>query len=119
MVSEFLALLGGDLALAFEIALVADEDAGNVVCSVLLDLSHPVLNSAERLTISDVVGDDDTVGTLVVAGSDSFEALLTCSIPNLKLDSFSVNFVIANLEVHADRGHKALRKSVFLYCKRA
>ena len=86
---------------------------------MLLNFSHPVLDSAERITIRNVVGDNDTVGALVVARSDSFEALLTCSIPNLKLDSFSVNLVIANLEVHADRGHKALSKSVFLYCKRA
>ena len=114
MVCELLALLGAHLTLALQIALVADEDARDVVSGVLLNLGHPVLNSAEGLAISDVVGHDDAVGALVVAGSNSFEAFLASSVPNLELDGLAVDFVIADLEVHADSGHEAFCEGVFL-----
>ena len=92
MLSEFLALVGGDLAGVGHIALVAHEDARDVVRGVLLDLAHPVLDGAEAFAVSDVVGYDDTMGTLVVAGCDSLETFLASSVPNLKLNSLSVNF---------------------------
>lgn len=91
MLSEFLALVSGHLSGVGHITLVADQDAGDVVRSVLFDLVHPVLNRAEALAVGDVVGHDDAVGTLVVAGSDGLEAFLTSSVPYLELNSFSVN----------------------------
>jgi hypothetical protein len=91
VLSEFLALIGGDLARLSHIALVADEDAGNVVGGVFLDLVHPVLDGAEALAVCDVVGDDDAVGALVVAAGDSLEALLAGGVPNLELDGLSID----------------------------
>ena len=69
--------------LHFHVALVADQDAGDVVGGVFLDLVHPVLDGAEALTVGDVVGHDDAVGSLVVAGCDSLEAFLSSCVPNL------------------------------------
>ena len=114
VVREFLALLGAHDTLALQIALVADEDAGNVVAGVLLNLSHPVLNSAERIAAGDIVGDNNAVGTLVVAGSDGLEALLTGSVPNLQLDRLAVNLVVANLEVNTDGGHEVVSEDIIL-----
>ena len=114
VVREFLALFGAHDTLALQIALVADEDAGNVVAGVLLNLSHPVLNSAERIAAGDIVGDNNAVGTLVVAGSDGLEALLTGSVPNLQLDRLAVNLVVANLEVNTDGGHEVVSEDIIL-----
>ena len=83
MLSELLALISGNLAGLSHVALVADENARNVVRGVLLDLIHPVLNRAEALAVSDVVGDNDTVSALVVAACDGLESLLTGGIPDL------------------------------------
>lgn len=81
MFSEFLALISANLSAVLHIALVTDEDARNVVWSVLLYLVHPVLNSAETLSVCDVVCHNDTMSTLVIAACDSLESLLTCGIP--------------------------------------
>jgi len=90
--SEFLALIGGDLSGIGHVALVADEDTRNVVRCVLLNFVHPVLNGAEALTIGEIIGHDDAVSALVVAACDGLEALLSSGIPNLELNSLSVNF---------------------------
>jgi hypothetical protein len=79
--SQLLALIGRDLSGLLHIALVSDQDAGDVVRGVLLDLVHPVLDGAEALPVGDVVGHDDTVCALVVGASNGLEALLACSVP--------------------------------------
>ena len=83
MLSELLALVGGDLASVGHIALVANEYARDVVRGVLLDFTHPVLDSAEALSVCDVVGNDDAVCALVVAAGDCLEALLAGGVPDL------------------------------------
>lgn len=91
MLCEFLALVGGDLAGVGHIALVANEDARDVVRGVLLNLAHPVLDGAEALSVGDVVGHDDSVSALVVAAGDGLEALLAGGVPNLELNGLSVD----------------------------
>ena len=83
VLGELLALICGDLAGLSHIALVANENARDIVRSVLLDLAHPVLNSAETFSVGDIVGNDDTVSTLVVAASDGLKALLASGVPDL------------------------------------
>ena len=92
VLSKLLALIGGHLSGVGHIALIADEDAGDVVGGVLLHLVHPVLNGAEALAVGDVVSHDDTVGTLVVAGGNSLETFLACGVPNLELNGLSIDF---------------------------
>lgn len=58
---------------------------------MFLDLVHPVLNSAEALAVGDVVSHDDTVSTLIIAGSDGLETLLASSVPDLELNGLSVD----------------------------
>ena len=91
MLGELLALVCGDLAGLSHIALVADEDARDIVGSMFLDFAHPVLDGAEALSVGDVVGDDDTVSALVVAAGDGLEALLAGGVPDLELDGLSVD----------------------------
>ncbi len=92
MLSKFLTLIGGYLSGIGHIALIADEDAGDVVGGVLLDLVHPVLDGAEALAVGDVVSHDDTVCTLIIAGGDGLETFLACSVPDLELNSLSIDF---------------------------
>ena len=96
VLSKLLTLIGGDLSGLGHVALVANQDAGDVVGSVFLDLVHPVLYCAEALAIGDIVGHNDTVGTLVIAGGDSLETLLASSVPNLELNGLSINFDSSN-----------------------
>ena len=81
---------------------------------MLLDLSHPVLNGGEGFTVGDVVGDDDTVGALVVAGSDGLEAFLPGSIPNLELHDLVIDLLVPDLKVDTDSGHKVVSEHVIL-----
>ena len=92
VLSKFLTLIGGYLSGIGNIALIADEDAGDVVGGVLLDLVHPVLDGAEALAVGDVVSHDDTVCTLIIAGGDGLETFLACSVPDLELDGLSIDF---------------------------
>jgi hypothetical protein len=91
VLSKFLTLIGGYLSGIGHIALIADEDAGDVVGGVLLDLVHPVLDGTEALAVGDVVSHDDTVSTLIIAGSDGLETLLASSVPDLELNGLSVD----------------------------
>jgi hypothetical protein len=63
---------------------------------VLLDLVHPVFDGAEALTVSEVIGHDDAVSALVVAARYGLEALLSSGIPNLELNSLSINLNSSN-----------------------
>ena len=58
---------------------------------MLLNLAHPRLHCSETLSVGNIVGDNDSMSSLVVAGSDSFESLLAGGVPDLKLDSLSVH----------------------------
>lgn len=58
---------------------------------MFLDLVHPVLDSTEALAVGDVVSHDDTVSTLIIAGSDGLETLLASSVPDLELNGLSVD----------------------------
>jgi hypothetical protein len=58
---------------------------------VFLDLVHPVLDGTEALAVGDVVSHDDTVSTLIIAGSDGLETLLASSVPDLELNGLSVD----------------------------
>jgi hypothetical protein len=81
--SELLSLVGGYLAGVCHIALVANENARDIVRSMLLDLAHPVLDGAEALSVCDIVGHNNTVSALVIAACDGLEALLAGGVPDL------------------------------------
>ena len=114
VVSHLLALLEGHCASVLEIGLVTDQDSRDVVLSVLLDLAHPSVDSGERVAVSDIVDDNDTVGTLIVGGCDRLEALLSCSIPDLKLADLVIDIDSADLEVDTDGWHEVLLELIIL-----
>lgn len=81
---------------------------------MLFNLAHPGLDGRETLAVCDVVGHNNAVGALVVAGSNCLEALLTCSVPDLKLDSLAINVDRPDLEVYTDCGHEILGEHIVL-----
>ena len=112
VLGHFLALLGGHISLVDHVALVADKDAGNVVCRVLLDLSHPVVHVRVRLLLGDIIGDNDSVSSLVVGGGNGLEALLSGGVPNLELNLFAIDLDGLDFEVDANRRHEVIGEHV-------
>ena len=58
------------------------------------------------------------MSTLIVRRSDSLESLLSCGIPDLKLDSFAVYVDGPDLEVHSDGWHEVIMEYIVLLYKK-
>lgn len=114
MVSEFLTFFEWHSALRLEIAFVTNKDSRNVITCVLFDFSHPVLNCREWLTVCDIVSNNYTVGTFVIAWCNGLESLLASCVPNLKFDCLSINLIVTDLEVDTDCWHKVVCKDIIL-----
>ena len=114
MVSESLALLVRNLTLVFKVLLVSDEDPCHVLLSILVDLAHPVSNSSEGVSVSDVISHNDAMGTLVVARGDSREPLRSGSVPDLELDQLIVDVDGPNLEINSNGRLEAFFEVVIL-----
>lgn len=48
------------------------------------------------------IAHDDVTQKIVLPRCDCSEPLLTCRVPNLKLDSFAIQFNGSNLEINTD-----------------
>ena len=70
--------------------------------------------SVETVPVSDVVGNNDTVGPLVVARSDCLKAFLAGSIPNLQFADLFIAIDRSNFEVHANCRHEVFLELVVL-----
>ena len=102
-VSESFSFLSLHLSASLKIRFVANQKFDNILIAILIDLSQPVFNVFEGLSVSDIVDKDDPMGTFVVWSSDSFEAFLSCCVPYLKLNSASSRFEGSNLEINSNR----------------
>lgn len=89
-VSEFFALLCADDSLRREITLVTNKELVHILSSVSIDLVQPLLHIVERLHISYIIDNDDTMSSAVVARSNGAETFLPSGIPNLEFDSLLV-----------------------------
>jgi hypothetical protein len=89
-VSKFLSLLSRHDTLGGQIGLVANQKLVNILTGISVNFMQPLLYIVERLIVSDVVNNDDTVSTTVIGRCDCTEAFLSSGVPNLELDSFSV-----------------------------
>ena len=114
MVSELLALLVWNLSLVLQVLLVTDENSRDIFLSMLIDFAHPLGDLGERFSISDIVGDNNTVGTLIITAGDGLESLLTSGIPNLQFDLLSVHVDRSDFEVHSDCGHEIIVENIIL-----
>ena len=55
------------------------------------------------------------MSTLIITTSDGLESLLTCSIPNLEFNGFSINVNGSNFEVDTNGWHEIIIENVILY----
>jgi len=85
---------------------------------MFVDFTHPFGNLGEGVSLSNVICDYDSVGTLIIAASNSFESLLTSGIPNLKLYSLAIDINCSNLEVYTDGWHEIVVENVILIRKK-
>ena len=67
MVGHFLALFSRNFSLRLKIDLVSDQNPSGIVLVEFLNFTHPSVNCIERVSVGDVIGDDDAVSSLVVA----------------------------------------------------
>ena len=115
MVRQVLGLVIWHLPLFFQIFLVADQDSRDIFLSMFVDLTHPLADLGKRISVSDIIGDDNTVRTLVVGRSDSLKSLLSGRVPNLKLDSFTIYINSSDFEVDSNGWHEVVVEDVILY----
>jgi hypothetical protein len=85
------------------VALIRDENLGNVGVSMLLNLLKPVGYVRECLLVRAVVHQDDAHRALVVGLRYRSEPLLPRSVPYLQLYSLLVNHDLLNLEINPYR----------------
>jgi len=88
---ERFALLRRDLAPVCEVAFVSYEHDGHVCVGVLLGILEPACEVVEGFSPRDVVYEQRTRRTPVVASCDAAEALLSRGVPNLQFDLLSVD----------------------------
>jgi len=65
---------------------------------------EPLLDIIEGLIISDIIDNDDTMGSSVVGRGDGAETLLSSGIPDLKLDCLAVKLNCADFLQRPERG---------------
>lgn len=72
----------------------------------------PLLYIVERLLVSHVIDDNNTVRSTIIRRSDGSETLLTGGIPDLKLDSLSIKFNCADFLWNATIAKKRIPMSI-------
>eukprot|EP00163_Fabomonas_tropica_P022923 TRINITY_DN4015_c0_g2_i2.p1 TRINITY_DN4015_c0_g2~~TRINITY_DN4015_c0_g2_i2.p1 ORF type:complete len:116 (-),score=8.99 TRINITY_DN4015_c0_g2_i2:275-622(-) len=73
---------------------------------------QPLLDIVERLLISDIVDNNDTMCTTVVRGCNGTETFLASGIPDLQLDGLAVKLNGADLEIDTNGGDVRLSVGV-------
>lgn len=74
---------GFDLSVGLKIGFVSDEEFDNILIAIFINFGKPVFDVLERLSVGDVIDEDDSVGSFVVWGGDGFESLLSGGVPDL------------------------------------
>lgn len=79
--SKLLSLIGWNLSWVFHIWLVSDQHSWNIVWCMLLYLIHPIFNGTETFSISQIISDNNSMSSFIVATCDCFKSFLSCSVP--------------------------------------
>ena len=81
LIRESLTFIILNHALILKIRLVSNDNLVNLLVTVLLDLTEPVLDVIEGLLVGDIIDKNVAVSSAVVSLRDGAEALLASSIP--------------------------------------
>lgn len=99
------ALFIGYLSSLGQVALVAHQKLEHFLITILVDLSEPIFDPLKRVLISNVVDDDDAVGTPIVAAGYRFKSILSSRIPYLQFDFLALHFQILHFLMSSDALH--------------
>ena len=105
------------MSACLQIGFISDKELDNIFVAVFVDLSEPVLNVLEGLSISDIINKDDAMSSFVVGGSDGLEPLLPCSVPDLQLNRASSRLEGPDLKVDSNRGKETELNQRYLSLK--
>lgn len=86
-----LGVLQFDLSILFKIALVAHNDDGQGVSTLLTKLFDPHGHLRKRVQVGDVIHDQRSLGASIIDGIKAVVLLLTCGVPNRKPVSIGLN----------------------------
>lgn len=84
-------VVGGDGTEVPEVGLVADEHDADVGVGVVAELLEPAADVVEGGGLADVVDEDGAESASVVGAGDCSVTLLTCRVPDLRLDDLPLN----------------------------
>ena len=114
MVGKFFSLLIWNLSLILQILFVSNENSRNVFLSMLINFAHPLWNFRERLSVRDIIGDNNAVSTFVITTGDGLESLLTSGIPDLQFYSFAIHVNSSNFEINTNCWHEVIIENIIL-----
>ena len=86
----------------------------DVTSRVLFDFIQPDWDGEEAFFVSEVEDDDDAISSLVVGISDCAVPFLTCSVPNLQLDSALIDLECSEAEVDSNCADVVLLEAIVL-----
>ena len=73
---------------------------------------HPLFDIVEGLFVSNIVDNDDALGSSIVAWSQSSESFLSSSVPDLQFDDLFIQLNGLDLEVDSDGVEEVLVEGV-------
>ena len=97
-----LGLLGRHCSEMSQIALVSDQHDDDVGVGVVSELLQPPSDVLIGLVLGDIVNQKGSDCASVVSGSNSPVSLLSCGIPDLRLDCLCVNLDGSGRKLHTD-----------------
>jgi len=114
MVCKLFGLLIRNLSLVLQILFVSNENSWNVFLGMLIDFAHPLRDLRERFSVSDIVGDNNSVGALIITAGDGLESLLSSGIPDLQFYCFAIHVNSSNFEIDSDCWHEVVIENIVL-----
>jgi len=81
---------------------------------MLIDFAHPLRDLRERFSVSDIVGDNNSVGALIITAGDGLESLLSSGIPDLQFYCFAIHVNSSNFEIDSDCWHEVVIENIVL-----
>lgn len=111
-ISEHLTSFCLDHFLICHVRFVPDQNALDRISRMLVNRLHPVSNVQKGVLVSDVVDQEDPICTAVIGRSYRAKAFLTCRVPDLKLDPFTVQVNGLDLEVDSNRSNESRREGI-------
>lgn len=115
MLRKFLSFFTAYFSLIGQVAFVSYEDFADIIIGKLFNFQHPLSDVFKCFPVCNIIYDNYTVGSSVVACCQCSESFLSGCVPYLQFDILIVHFYCLNFEVYTDCVEKVIVERVFLY----